>query len=153
MYFLSIFGVSHDAITKQTRRSDMASTPCSECDEEIEVAVRVRLGQKLVCNHCGAELEVVATDPLEVDIAQDDDDELWDEDELEEDELTATLGEDAEDEDDLDEMDELAELDDFEDDLDDDLEDDDDDYDDYDDFDDDDFDELDDDDGDDDPWS
>jgi lysine biosynthesis protein LysW len=98
----------------------MASTQCSECDEEIEIAGRPRLGQKVMCNHCGAQLEVIATDPLEVEIAQEEDDDLWDEDELE-DEL--------EDDDDLDTFEDLDddleieddfEDDDFEDDFDDD---------------------------------
>jgi lysine biosynthesis protein LysW len=112
----------------------MASTQCSECDEEIEIAGRPRLGQKVMCNHCGAQLEVIATDPLEVEIAQEEDDDLWDDDELEdEDEL--------EDDDDLDAFEDLDDLeieddfedDDFEDDFDDDDDSDDDDDDDDDD--------------------
>lgn len=142
----------------------MPTTPCSECDEEIEVAGRVRLGQKLTCNFCGAALEVVATEPLELEPAQDDDDELWDDDELEDEVLitglasTDDLGEDEPDDvDDLngdeDDDESLDELDDFEDELDDDYDDDDfddddfdDDDDDYDDFDDDGYDDMDDDD-------
>ena len=132
----------------------MASTPCSECDEEIDIAGRVRLGQKVLCNHCGAALEVVATEPLELEMAADDEDEVWEEDELEDEVLIVALSADDEDADDADDDDELEELDDFEDELEDELDDDfdDDDFDDdFDDFDDDDFDDdLDDDD---DRWS
>jgi lysine biosynthesis protein LysW len=92
----------------------MATTQCSECDEEIEIAGRTRLGQKIVCNHCGAQLEVVATTPLEVAPAQEEDDDLWDDDEFEDDELDdETLDDDGDDFDDLD--DELEIEDEFED--------------------------------------
>ena len=66
----------------------MATTLCSECDEEITIAGRIRLGAKLICDHCGARLEVVSTMPLEVDLLQEEeeeDDDLWDDDELEDD--------------------------------------------------------------------
>jgi lysine biosynthesis protein LysW len=98
----------------------MASTQCSECDEEIEIPGRARLGQKIICSHCGAQLEVVATDPLEVEIAQEDD-ELWAEDDLDEDELD-DLDEldEEEEEDDLDDLDDLDDGFDLEDDYEDD---------------------------------
>jgi lysine biosynthesis protein LysW len=150
-FLLSIHGNSHAAITQQIRRSDMASTQCSECDEEIEVAGRVRLGQKVACNHCGAALEVVVIEPLELEIAQEEEDDLWDEAEIDVDEIDEDeLDEDEIEDDELDEVvltapleDDGDEVDDFDDDFDDDeLDDDelDDDFDDYDDFDDDDFD-------------
>lgn len=111
----------------------MASTQCSECDEEIEVAGRAKLGQKIVCGHCGAQLEVVATEPLEVEIAQEEEDDLWEDDDLD-DELEEELDDLDEDEesDDFDDLEDELEIendfedDDFEDDLDD-FEDDDDD--------------------------
>src|SRR5688500_9870420 len=59
----------------------MASTTCSECDEELEISGRTRLGQKVACPHCGAHLEVIATAPLEVELSQEGDD-PWEEDEL-----------------------------------------------------------------------
>jgi len=90
----------------------MASTPCSVCDEEIEIAGRLRLGQKITCGHCGAQLEVVATAPLEVDIAQEDDDN-WEDDDLDEEEDDSDLDDDTE-EDDL----ELEDNDDFDEDSD-----------------------------------
>jgi lysine biosynthesis protein LysW len=109
----------------QTRRSVMASTQCSECDEEIDVTGRTKLGQKIICSHCGAQLEVVSTEPLEVEIAQEEeDDDLWEDDDLDEEELDDDLEEDEE-SDDFDDLEDELEIeddfedDDFEDDLDD----------------------------------
>ena len=129
----------------------MASTTCSECDEEVEISGRTRLGQKVACPHCGAHLEVIATAPLEVELSQEGDD-PWEEDDLDdefdedlEDDDIIIAAEDLEDdeldedlEDDLDdEEDDFDDLDDLEDDLEDDDDFDDDDFED-DDFDDDD---------------
>ena len=61
----------------------MATAPCSECDEEVEVPGRPRLGQKVTCSHCGAHLEVIMTDPLELELAPEDDDDLWEDDDEE----------------------------------------------------------------------
>lgn len=103
----------------------MATTQCTECDETIELAGRGRIGQKVVCPNCGASLEIVSTEPLELDLALDDD-EGW-EDELD------TLDDDEteeEEEGDLDDLgDEVIDFDDDDfddDDFDDDEEDDDD---------------------------
>jgi lysine biosynthesis protein LysW len=102
----------------------MASTQCSVCDEEIEVAGRPRLGQKIICSHCGSQLEVVAAEPLELEIAQEEDD-TWEDDDLEEEELEelddADLEEDLEDDgDDFDdELEDDFEDDEFDDDVDD----------------------------------
>ena len=102
----------------------MASTQCSECDEEIEIAGRARLGQKIICGHCGAQLEVVATEPLEVEIAQEDDEDLWgdEDDDLDDEELDDEELDEEEALDDLEEIEDELELedefddDDFEDD-------------------------------------
>lgn len=58
----------------------MAITNCIECDTEIEIAGRARLGLKVICPSCGARLEVVGTNPVEVDWADESDDE-WDDEE------------------------------------------------------------------------
>jgi lysine biosynthesis protein LysW len=57
----------------------MALVTCIECDEELELAGRPRLGQMLICTSCRARLEVVSTNPLEVDWAEDEDEE-WEDD-------------------------------------------------------------------------
>jgi lysine biosynthesis protein LysW len=86
----------------------MAMATCAECDEEIEVSDRARIGQRVVCANCGARLEVVSTNPLELDPGYDDEEE-WDDDDFED-------LDDDEFDDDWDD----DELDDFDDDLDDD---------------------------------
>jgi len=99
------------------------SALCVECDAELNLVGRVRLGQRIICPNCGVQLEVISTHPIEVDIAYDDSEE-WDD-------LDGYGVDDEEDADDLDELvrlegkpgDLLDELDDeFADDLDDDFE-------------------------------
>jgi len=50
------------------------SALCPDCGERITLKSTVRLGQEVVCPHCDAELEVVETDPVELDWVYDDDD-------------------------------------------------------------------------------
>ncbi len=87
----------------------MAMATCAECDEEIEVSDRARVGQRVVCANCGARLEVVSTNPLELDPGYDDEEEWDDDDDFE----------DLDDEEFDDDWDD-DEFDDFDDDLDDD---------------------------------
>ena len=47
---------------------------CPECDEKIILKNRVIWGQRLRCPHCDASLEVVETDPIELDWADDEPD-------------------------------------------------------------------------------
>ena len=59
----------------------MAKTYCITCDAEIVMDLP-RLGAKIECPECGDELEVVSTDPFDVDYAYDDDwDDDWDDEE------------------------------------------------------------------------
>lgn len=53
------------------------SALCVECDAELNLSGRVRLGQRVVCPNCGVSLEVISTHPIEVDVAYDDSEE-WD---------------------------------------------------------------------------
>jgi lysine biosynthesis protein LysW len=55
---------------------------CIDCDEQITLNARAKLGQRIVCPHCGTDLEVIGVDPIELDWAYD---MSWDEDEDEED--------------------------------------------------------------------
>ncbi len=52
---------------------------CPECDAMIDIGEdQVEEGQSIECPECGAELEVVSTDPVELDIlsrGEDDEDE------------------------------------------------------------------------------
>ena len=53
------------------------SALCVECDAELNIGGRVRLGQHIICPNCGVQLEVISTHPIEVDVAYDESEE-WD---------------------------------------------------------------------------
>ena len=58
------------------------SALCVECDAELDLGGRARIGQRVTCPNCGIRLEVVGLHPLEVDLYfADDGDDDW-EDEL-----------------------------------------------------------------------
>lgn len=63
----------------------MNQAHCPDCDGKIVLNMNVKVGQKLTCPHCDADLEVISIDPIELDWAYDWDDEDEDE-ELYEDE-------------------------------------------------------------------
>jgi alpha-aminoadipate carrier protein LysW len=48
---------------------------CPQCGNDVEVGSQPRIGKQVECKSCGAELEVVWLDPLEVDWPLLDDDE------------------------------------------------------------------------------
>jgi len=78
----------------------MSVALCPDCEEGIDFGSRVRIGQRVTCPHCGADLEVIELTPLELDWAyedvdwedeededsdddwDDDEDEDWDDDDL-----------------------------------------------------------------------
>ena len=54
---------------------------CPECEAEIHVDEDVDKGETIRCEECETQLEVVGLDPIELDIAPDDEDEdLYDDD-------------------------------------------------------------------------
>lgn len=56
----------------------MPTAICPECDEEVYVDAESEQGDTVSCDECGANLEVVGLDPLELDLHQesgDDEDE------------------------------------------------------------------------------
>ncbi len=57
----------------------MPTTSCPECDEEVYVDAESEQGDIISCDECGANLEVVGLDPIELDLSQDRDDEDKDE--------------------------------------------------------------------------
>jgi lysine biosynthesis protein LysW len=63
----------------------MAIAFCPDCEEPIRLSVQPKVGQRITCRSCGAELEVIETSPLELDWAYDGPVEDWNEDEEEED--------------------------------------------------------------------
>jgi lysine biosynthesis protein LysW len=60
----------------QTRAAD-----CPDCGEKVPVPLPAEIGQRVVCPHCMADLEVVETVPVELDWyyeePPEDDDEDW----------------------------------------------------------------------------
>ena len=42
---------------------------CPSCGEDIKIQDNPKLGQRLLCQHCDAELEVIELDPVELDWA------------------------------------------------------------------------------------
>ncbi len=63
----------------------MAIAFCPECEEGVSLGPQPRIGQRVTCPHCNAELEVVDLSPVELDWAYDElemdweDEEDWDE--------------------------------------------------------------------------
>ena len=51
-------------------RSEMAKTRCPNCNTVVKVD-KPRQGAIIICPGCGVELEVIRTDPFEVDFAED----------------------------------------------------------------------------------
>src|SRR3954454_12834559 len=77
---------------------DNRMATCPECDAEIEVdEFDVDKGDQLSCPDCGSNLEVTGLNPIELDLApddEDDEDDDEDEDEVEEDDAEADDDED-----------------------------------------------------------
>lgn len=61
----------------------MPNANCPECDEEVYVDAESEQGDVVSCDECGADLEIVGLDPIELDIHVDGDDDFKDEDEFE----------------------------------------------------------------------
>ena len=64
----------------------MPYATCPSCDENVNLSAKLRVGDMVRCRSCGEELEVVDTDPYELDWPYleddegDDDDDDWDDD-------------------------------------------------------------------------
>ena len=67
----------------------MAIAFCPDCEDPIQLGDRPKVGQRVTCHSCGAELEIIETAPLELDWAFDGPIEDWEEDEEEEDDEEA----------------------------------------------------------------
>lgn len=48
---------------------------CPDCEVVIDLGDDIEEGQQLDCPECGAELEVVNTNPVELDVVADEDEE------------------------------------------------------------------------------
>ncbi|MGI8495750.1 MAG: hypothetical protein ACR2L1_10645 [Pyrinomonadaceae bacterium] len=49
----------------------MPSTACPECEEKVFVDAEAEQGDTVTCEECGADLEVVGLDPVELDLCED----------------------------------------------------------------------------------
>ena len=59
----------------------MPYAACPGCDENVYIAGKPKMGQKITCKECEARLVVISTDPLELDFPYEDErEELDDED-------------------------------------------------------------------------
>jgi alpha-aminoadipate carrier protein LysW len=52
---------------------------CPECDAEIEVSEEIEKGEIVTCPDCGIKLEVVGLDPVEFELAPEEEEEGWEE--------------------------------------------------------------------------
>ena len=82
----------------------MATALCPDCDQKIVIGPKPKKGQWVSCPHCNADLEIISLSPLELDWAQYDDDEDFEDDFWEDEEDD----EDDDWEDDEDELDDEA---------------------------------------------
>ncbi len=50
----------------------MPAAKCPECDEEVFVDANLEQGDFVKCEECGASLELVGMDPIELDVREED---------------------------------------------------------------------------------
>jgi hypothetical protein len=75
---------------------------CPDCEEGISFRVKPKLGQRITCPSCDADLEIINVSPLELDWAYDEPDMEWeDEEDWEEEEWEEEDDEEDEDVEDL----------------------------------------------------
>jgi alpha-aminoadipate carrier protein LysW len=58
----------------------MPTAICPECDEEVYVDADSEQGDVVSCDECGADLEVVGLDPIELDLYESSDYDDYDDD-------------------------------------------------------------------------
>lgn len=58
----------------------MPTTICPECSEEVYVDAESEQGDVVSCDECGADLEVVGLDPIELDLYIEKDSDDYDDD-------------------------------------------------------------------------
>lgn len=59
----------------------MPLAACPECDAEVHVDEDVDKGELFTCEECDAKLVVVGLDPVELDLAPEDEDDYYDDEE------------------------------------------------------------------------
>lgn len=61
------------------RKRKMPRGTCPECDADVQVDEDTDKGDVVECDDCGTQLEVVGLDPIELDIAVEDEEDEWEE--------------------------------------------------------------------------
>ena len=55
--------------SRSKKKLYMVETSCPECDAPIKLGARVQMGQLVKCSECEVTLEVIDTNPPELDVA------------------------------------------------------------------------------------
>jgi len=61
-------------MSDNTAKTQVAIARCPDCGEKIRLQGRLYVGKEVICPDCDAVLEVVDTEPVELDWAFDDED-------------------------------------------------------------------------------
>jgi alpha-aminoadipate carrier protein LysW len=72
---LSYAGQRSEITTEEERK--MPRGTCPECDAEVQVDEDTDKGDVVECSDCGTQLEVVGLDPIELDVAVEEEEEDW----------------------------------------------------------------------------
>jgi len=78
--------VAGNELAGLTRGGFVAIAFCPDCEEPVRVATP-KLGQRVTCESCGGELEIVDVAPLQLDWAYDETADDWEDEEDETDDL------------------------------------------------------------------
>ena len=62
--------VSANRTAKSKKDAGITETVCPQCDHVLRLNNRSRPGEKMVCHVCHTQLEVISTDPIELDVAR-----------------------------------------------------------------------------------
>jgi lysine biosynthesis protein LysW len=61
-------------MSDNTTKTQVAIAGCPDCGEKIRLQGRIYVGKEVICPDCDAVLEVIDTEPVELDWAFDDED-------------------------------------------------------------------------------
>jgi alpha-aminoadipate carrier protein LysW len=59
------------------RKETMPRGTCPECDADVQVDEDTDKGDVVECDDCGVQLEVVGLDPIELDLAVEEEEDDW----------------------------------------------------------------------------
>ena len=61
-------------MSDNSTKAQVAIAQCPDCGEKIRLQGRIYVGKEVICPDCDAVLEVIDTEPVELDWALDDED-------------------------------------------------------------------------------